>query len=137
MLGRIPWSCLNGLMDHRMSTDYYVIENYDGMWELSHYIGSPGTGPRLLYWGLEGWYEWQETGLCPVSNKPMTPSDMVGEGNIVINEYWLNYIGKDEGRFNSLDDLCNDYVKRFPERVGQYVDAEIRHSCYPPIPDDR
>lgn len=114
-----------------MSTDYYVIENNEGMWELSHYIGSPWTGPRLLYWSLVEWYEWQETGVCPVFNKPMTPSDMVGEGNIVINEYWLNYIGKAEELFNSLDDLCNDYVKRFPERVGQYVDAEIRDPDYP------
>lgn len=114
-----------------MSTDYYVMtENDEGMWEHSHYIGSPGTGPRLLYWGLQGWYEWLETGICPVFNKPMTPSDMVGEGNIVINDYWLNEIG--EGLlFKSLDDLCNDYVKRFPERIGQYVDEEIRDPYYP------
>jgi len=101
-----------------MSTDYYVIENDEGMWDISHYIGSPRTGPRLLYWSREQWVEWQKTGICPVFNKPMTPSDMVGEGNIVINEYWMFW----GSSFNSLDDLCNDYVKRFPERVGQYDD---------------
>jgi hypothetical protein len=114
-----------------MSTDYYVTtKNEEGMWELSHYIGSPHSGPRLLYWGLEGWYEWLETGICPRTDKPVTPSDMVGEGNIVINEYWLNEVGK-RGLFKSLDDLCNDYVKRFPERIGQYVDEEIRDYYYP------
>ena len=110
-----------------MSTDYYVIENDEGEWEISHYIGSPGTGPRLLYWGLQGWYDWLKTGICPRTNKPMTPSDMVGEGNIVINEYWM--FGGNP--FKSLDDLCNDYVKRFPERVGQYVDEEISDPYYP------
>ena len=104
-----------------MSTDYYVIENYEGTWEISHYIGGPSLPPRLLSWGLEGWHQWLNTGINPVTNKPMTVSDMVGEGNVVINEYWLKDVG--EGRlFNSLDDLCNDYAKRFPERVGQYVD---------------
>tara|TARA_Y100000591_G_C21576772_1_gene566212 strand:- start:40 stop:375 length:336 start_codon:yes stop_codon:yes gene_type:complete len=110
-----------------MSTDYYVIENDEGKWEISRYIGSPGTGPRLLRWSLEEWYEWQETGICPLFNKPMTPSDMVGEGNIVINEYWM-FGGSS---FKSLDDLCNDYVKRFPERVGRYFDEEIRDYYYP------
>ena len=112
-----------------MSTDYYVIGKDEGMWELSHYIGSPGTGPRLLYWGLEGWLEWLNTGICPRTDEPMTPSDMVGEGNIVVNEYWLSEIGKHR-LFNSLDDLCNDYAKRFPERVGLYVDLG-RNPHYP------